>query len=441
MSNKKDLGEYTEEELRAELAKRRGKEVAKLGGYAAEMATEAASRLDAYEAYDAYLREREAGQTVDRKACPRCGAPTRVRRKFVVRTVRSAGGEHRIARHYHYCEGCRGGFYPLDTELQLPEEGELTSLLEQRVLDLGLHSPFEEAAERFAVHHGGGISENLVRRVIARVGQYAEHDSDLAARLRPPPSEVADVVTVQMDGSMLSTRGADPWREVKVGMVYRDEHHIRGGARRRGMVTEARFVARLGDFDAFRQAITEAAVLEGAWEARVFVVVGDGAPWIWKLAEEIHPDVVKVLDYPHAVEHAADAAKVLFPQHPELIKLWQQAVERMLSTGHVDDLIHQLEVCAFECKGDKRAALVKLIRYYEANALRMRYDRYRRLGLPCGSGAIESAHRHVLQKRMKLAGQHWDPLRANRLAQLRAALATCGPRNLYPTIYAQRVAS
>jgi hypothetical protein len=61
-------------------------------------------------------------------------------------------------------------------------------------------------------------------------------------------------------------------------------------------------------------------------------------------------------------------------------------------------------------------------------------DRYRVVGLPCCSGAVESAHRHVLQKRMKLAGQHWNPDRANRLAQLRAALATCGSAALYPAI-------
>ena len=51
--------------------------------------------------------------------------------------------------------------------------------------------------------------------------------------------------------------------------------------------------------------------------------------------------------------------------------------------------------------------------------------------LPVGSGAIESAHRHVLQKRMKLAGQHWDPARADRLARLRALLATADPKKVY----------
>ncbi|MBL8141400.1 MAG: hypothetical protein JNM38_09845, partial [Acidobacteria bacterium] len=75
-----------------------------------------------------------------------------------------------------------------------------------------------------------------------------------------------------------------------------------------------------------------------------------------------------------------------------------------------------------------------LVRYYRTHRNRLRYDRFRALGFPCGSGAIESAHRHVLQKRMKLAGPHWDPERADRLAQLRAALATAGPRRLYAAI-------
>jgi len=84
--------------------------------------------------------------------------------------VRSRHGEHRLARHYHYCPRCAQGFYPLDVALGLGDEGELTSRIEQVVLDFGLHGTFEEKAERFALHHGGTISENLVRRVVDRVG-------------------------------------------------------------------------------------------------------------------------------------------------------------------------------------------------------------------------------------------------------------------------------
>ena len=64
----------------------------------------------------------------------------------------------------------------------------------------------------------------------------------------------------------------------------------------------------------------------------------------------------------------------------------------------------------------------------------LRHKKLDTTGLPIGSGAIESAHRHILQKRLKLAGQHWNPERAVRLAKLRAAQATCGPKAVYGAI-------
>ena len=105
-----------------------------------------------------------------------------------------------------------------------------------------------------------------------------------------------------------------------------------------------------------------------------------------------------------------------------------------MQAGEIDVLLHDLEACTFGTRGRDRTALRALTRYYRTHLNRMRYDRFRAWDLPCGSGAIESAHRHVLQKRMKLAGQHWAPDRADRLAQLRAALATCGPHRLYAAI-------
>lgn len=346
--------------------------------------------------------------------------------------MRSLEGEHRLARHYHYCERCAHGFYPLDVELGLSEEGELTSRMEQLVLDLGLHGTFEESAERFWLHHGSVISENLVRRVVDRVGRCAEGQPDLGERLRAPAAEPPESLVVQVDGSMLPTRGADAWREVKVGLVARGADFVQNKGR--GMITQARFVARLGDYEGFKQALTAALTLERAWECKPLVVVGDGAPWVWTLADEVCHGATQILDYPHAIEHATDAAKILFHNDEGLVALWKSTVERMLWDGCVDDIVHELEACAFGARGAARQSLVDLARYYRTNAGRMRYDRYRASGLPCGSGSIESAHRHVLQKRMKLAGQHWDPRRADRFAQLRAALTTCGPAALYPAI-------
>lgn len=48
----------------------------------------------------------------------------------------------------------------------------------------------------------------------------------------------------------------------------------------------------------------------------------------------------------------------------------------------------------------------QVIKYFESNAYRMNYPEYDRKGYYIGSGAIESAHRTVIQKRLKLAGLH-----------------------------------
>ena len=87
-------------------------------------------------------------------------------------------------------------------------------------------------------------------------------------------------------------------------------------------------------------------------------------------------------------------------------------------------------------RGKKEAleAIDALVRYYRENAHRMKYRLYRAHGLPIGSGAVESAHRHVLQIRMKRAGQHWRLRNARRMAHLRAAYRTAGATRFYAAI-------
>ena len=60
--------------------------------------------------------------------------------------------------------------YPVDRLLSLPEEGELTSEMEKRVLDFAINDVYGECAARWNLHYQQRISENLLRRVIARVG-------------------------------------------------------------------------------------------------------------------------------------------------------------------------------------------------------------------------------------------------------------------------------
>jgi len=435
MTKSVDLGELSEEELLAEVARRRVERHGSADTYTFEVDLEERERESGGMSMQAFFDKYSEGETVEAKPCPKCGKLCRVNKKQVKRKVRSRHGVHELRRHYHRCGECKGGFYPLDTELNLPSEGELTARLEQLVLDLGLHSPFAEGAERYSLHHGTPISENLIRRVVERVGKRAQARDDLAERARAPSVTAPSTLLVQVDGSMLPTRGADPWREVKVGLVVREDRLVDNKGR--GLITEARFVARLGDFTGFKEELMTALNLERAWECERLVVVGDGAKWVWSLADEICPGAIQILDYPHALQYAHNAAKALFEAFPGLQNLFVEHIERELWAGRVGALIQELQSCLFAARGKPRKALMTLIRYYSSNKGRMRYDLYAQDGLPVGSGAIESAHRHLLQKRMKLAGQHWEPHRADRLARLRALLATAGPNRIYPVICAE----
>jgi hypothetical protein len=70
--------------------------------------------------------------------------------------------------------------------------------------------------------------------------------------------------------------------------------------------------------------------------------------------------------------------------------------------------------------GDKAKEAEQLIAYYQAKKDRMDYAHYKQIGCGIiGSGAIESAHRTVIQKRMKLSGQRWSKQGAQNMLNLR----------------------
>ena len=70
--------------------------------------------------------------------------------------------------------------------------------------------------------------------------------------------------------------------------------------------------------------------------------------------------------------------------------------------------------------GKNRKEAQELINYYTTNKDRMNYPQYQKMGCGIiGSGAIESAHRTVIQKRMKLSGQRWSKQGAQNMLNLR----------------------
>jgi len=368
------------------------------------------------------------------KPCPKCGRMIRVRRRKVKRELKTRSGTLNMSRNYHYCDFCKYGFYPKDIELGLPQKGTISFELEKRILDFGVNDTFEDAAERWSLHYGWTISDNLVRKVIDRVGERLDSADDryLQHALLEPEKRQSKLVLVYNDGSMIPTR--EGWKEAKVGVIVRQEHYSSNHQVGRGHISEARYVAVLGGQEEFKSALDKTLRVECARQADRIVWLADGALGNWRLADELAPGCTKILDWYHAIEAAMTCAKILLADCPELQSLWYDVCCRLLIEGQIETVLEQLMECMELTDQQGLSALNELVRYYRNNRLRMNYPGYLRDGLPIGNGVAESSHRHVLQVRMKRAGQRWSIKKGRRMARLRAAYRTTGPSRLHRAI-------
>jgi len=374
-------------------------------------------------------------ETTTPKPCPKCGALTPVKVRNRVRSVLTVAGELRLSRNYHHCN-CGTGFYPRDLELKLPEQGEVSDAMERRILDFGINDTFESVAERWSIHYPTLISSNLVRRVMDRVGlrcEAASSEERLQRAAREPLAELAPMLVVAADGSMLLTR-EEAWKEAKVAVVARAKPVFKEESQR-CCIEDARYVAVLGAQQEFKKALAAALAVERADEVPLVVWLGDGARGNWTVASELCPLAIQILDVPHAVHWGMQCGKVLLGEGHAALPLWEARVRQLLDADSPDAAIAELMECLPHTTTDEHlAALDHVINYYRSNEERMRYRTFRSRGLPIGSGIVESAHRHVLQVRMKRAGQRWGIQRARRMVRLRAVYRTAGAHHFHRAI-------
>ncbi len=437
MARRRALKQFSEKELLEEIARRHADKHFREGMTMSEIELSVEElKAGTGEPSVALMLSRMKPEKPTAKACPKCGKRIAVKARDRERTVKSLSGPVTFKRNYHYCGKCQYGFYPVDRLLGLPEEGELTSEMEKRVLDFAINDVYGECAARWSLHYREPISENLLRRVVARVGAQCEAaDQGRLQEALKPRADAADVLVVEVDGSLLPIRGEEPWKEAKVGVTYR--HDAKANA---PIPKTSRYVAVVGGLGNFAPVLEEALEVENIDEVGKVAWVGDGAVCNWTLADQLCPDAVQILDWHHAVEHAVDCGKVLLGEESPWLPFWQRRAEALLAEGNPDAVISEIMDClplVDSRRRDRREALQAiedLVRYYRANANRMKYRLYREDGLPIGSGAVESAHRHVLQTRMKRAGQRWALPNARRMARLRAGYRTAGALRFYAAV-------
>jgi len=227
-----------------------------------------------------------------------------------------------------------------------------------------------------------------------------------------------EVVYAMSDGSMLFTREDNgSWKEMKLGRIFTQKSHLELG-KKANIIRESLYVSHFGGHEAFSEKFEKVVDhYESIGERLVFI--NDGASWINNWIKSYYPKATNILDYYHAVEYIHDFSKVVWSDK-EKRKEWSAVQTSLLLEDKVITVIENIN--KIEVRGQvKTTAKDKILTYYNNNHDRMLYKTYRQRGLLIGSGPIESAHRFVLQKRLKQSGQKWTISGAQAVTNLRIA--------------------
>jgi len=151
------------------------------------------------------------------------------------------------------------------------------------------------------------------------------------------------------------------------------------------------------------------------------VVIGDGAEWIWNLAQQHFPGAIQIVDLYHARQHLWDLARLLHPNQHKRQNAWIGIHQkRWLDKGKIGKLVASLRSIRVP-----DAELAKKIRneaeYFARNAARMNYPLFRKQHLFVGSGVIEAGCKTVIGHRLKQSGMFWTVKGANSILSLRCA--------------------
>jgi hypothetical protein len=286
--------------------------------------------------------------------------------------------------------------------------------------DFGCEHSFAKAAESVQEHYGFEIGVSAVRSVTLKHAQRAQEqlEKGYAQSFRILPKVGASHVIAEADGTMICTveagkrKGKRPrdWKELKlVAAQAKDSLTTFYGA------TFARVEGvgcRLGH-----------CARKAGWGLNSQIhAVGDGAEWVrLQSAEVFGTQGTFLCDFFHVSEYLAAAAEA---SQGNKADRWRRTQQRRLKRGAIEKVIETLEH-SLEPEGtpEEEAPVRSAHRYLTNRTDCLDYPKAIELGLPIGSGMIESGHRHVLQARLKKAGTAWLRVHADQIAHLRVLRA------------------
>ncbi len=155
----------------------------------------------------------------------------------------------------------------------------------------------------------------------------------------------------------------------------------------------------------------------GVEQAQQVAAPADGAEWIQGFVDFHCPEAVRILDFPHAAERISEVGQLIFGQGETETKEWLERQLHQLKHKGPPKVLAELR--KLQQEHPEMAVLSENLAYLEKREAHMQYPTFQAQGLPIGSGAVESAHKVVVEARLKGAGMHWAPDNVNPMVALR----------------------
>lgn len=383
---------------------------------------------------EAHLNADRSDYSGTRLDCP-CGAQARYvdRRSKTFETVL---GPLQLERAYYYCAACGHGFCPRDGVMGI-DHGNLSPGVLRMVAAVGARVSFEESSLLLDQLAAVRVDPKQVERHAEALGrEVADDEKHEVAPIEQTP--LPPTLYLGIDGTGIPIRAAEltgrsgkqadgsaKTREVKLCTVWSAEARDEEGhpVRDPGSVSYSAAIesAATPDTSEVRSEFTERVLRETSrrrfCQAERTVVIGDGAPWIWNIAQELFPKAIQIVDRFHVKQHLSDLAKALYPAHPAQAKLWAQHRHDQLDDGKLAVLLGALR--PFMNSSEEAR---KCYHYIRRNRHRMRYARFHQMGLGTSSGVVEAGCKVAIATRLKRAGMLWTVPGSNAIIALRCCI-------------------
>jgi hypothetical protein len=405
------------------------------------LATWQVARVLAVHLIEAELAERARQPTVW-PPCPACGASLRSK-GFAQRQMMSLFGPIQWRRRVGRCpRGCDlPQVVPLDATLGVQPHQRTSGALQSLGCALAVFVPFATAARLLGWYGGGVVSPRAVWCWVQAAGHQAmaqlQADLDAVAKEDVPLPEpltaalAAAPLLLGADGVMVPFRpegghpkGKTAWHEVKVGVLARLGRHTTRTGKVVARLHQRRLVAVFGDINALQRRLWLEALRQGIRHASQVVWLSDGARGLWRLFDErFTAYAIGVLDFYHAAQQLWKSAAAWLDGRTTQARQWFGWARHRLRHGNPDGVLADL-ADALEVEGlpaTARDTVRTVYAYLERHHDHIDYAAYKALGLPLGSGMVESACKWLIQQRFKGVGMRWSEDGFNHLLHLRLA--------------------